>query len=454
MGDQTTIYDDVTTLHPAGLVVVLLISLLFFLAPRRFAPLAFILMACIVSSAQRLVVFGLDFNFIRVLVLVGAIRVLVRGEYKGFRFIAADWLMLAWGVVSVLIFTAQWGASSAFVTMGGKMYEALGVYFVCRLLIQKLSDLRAIATAAMYVVVPVSGLFLVEKVTGRNPFAALGGVPEVTLVRDGRLRCQGPFSHAILAGCFWAALIPLMAAQFWEGGIRKTQSLFACGCAVFIIYACASSTPVLAFLVVIIGAVLLPLRGYLSHIRWTTVAILVTLHIVMNAPVWHLIARVSAVGGSTGWHRYKLIDNTINRFPEWAILGTRSTAHWGYGMQDVANQYVLEGVRGGFLRLVLFVAIIVVSFRAVGQAWRKFKPFTPEFMMVWAVGVSLAVHCVSFIGVSYFGQITMLWSFTLAIAAGMGSISGSSVPQESAQTRPQRVQRFFESPRDAELTGA
>lgn len=442
--DEQSAYIDQTTVHPAGLAVVLIISAFFLLAPRRLAPLSFILMACLVSSAQRLVLFGLDFNFIRVLVLVGVIRVLVRNEYKGFRFIPADWLMLAWGVVSVVVFTAQWGAGSAFITMGGKTYEALGVYFVCRILIRQLSDLRAMAGAFMLIVVPVSGLFLVERMTGRNPFAALGGVPEVTLVRDGRLRCQGPFSHAILAGCFWAALIPLMAARFWEGGIRKTQAVFACACAVFIIYACASSTPVLALLVVLLGAVFLPLRDSLSQIRWATVAILVMLHIVMEAPVWHLIARVSAVGGSTGWHRYKLIDNAINRFPEWAVMGVRSTAHWGYGMQDVANQYVLEGVRGGFLRLVLFVAVVVLCFRAVGRAWRLFKPFSPEFMMVWAVGVSLAVHCVSFIGVSYFGQITMLWSFTLAIAASMDSISHTASAQSAV--RPRRVQRFFEAP--------
>ncbi|MEQ8845217.1 MAG: hypothetical protein RIB58_10220 [Phycisphaerales bacterium] len=436
MGEQAE-YINQTTVHPAGLAVVLIISAYFFLAPRHIAPLAFIVMACLVSSAQRLVIAGLDFNFIRVLVLVGALRVLSRAEYKGFRMLTVDWLMLAWGLVSIVVFTLQWGAVSAFITICGKTFEALGVYFICRALFRNMSDLRAMARAMALIVIPVCGLFLVEKLTGRNPFAALGGVPEVTLVRDGRLRCQGPFSHAILAGCFWAALIPMMAALFWESGIRKFQAVVGCACAVAIIYFCASSTPVLALLVVFAGATLLPLRLYLSQLRWMTVAMIFTLHMVMIAPVWHLIARVSAVGGSTGWHRYHLIDSAIERFPEWAILGTRSTAHWGWGLQDITNQYVLEGVRGGFLRLALFIAIVALCFRSVGRAWRMFKPYSPNFMMAWAVGVSLAVHCVSFIGVSYFGQITMLWYFTLAMAANLEGVARASLPRRPAKRKPQ-----------------
>lgn len=446
MGEQAE-YVNQTTLHPAGLAMVFIISVFFFLAPRHIAPLSFILMACLVSSAQRLVIAGLDFNFIRLLVLVGALRVLARGEHKGFQFVAADYLMLAWGFTSIVIFAVQWGSVGALITVVGKTYEALGVYFVCRVLIRRISDLRAMARYITLIVIPVCGLFLVEKFTGRNPFAALGGVPEDTLVRDGRRRCQGPFSHAILAGCFWAALISFMAALYWEGPTRKLLAVLGCVCGVVIIYASASSTPVLALAVVLVGAALLPLRHYLSPIRWMTVATLVLLHIVMIAPVWHLIARVSAVGGSTGWHRYKLIDGAINRFSEWALVGTRSTAHWGWGLHDITNQYVLEGVRGGFLRLALFVAIIVLCFRAVGRAWRMFKPFSPDFMMAWAVGVSLAVHCASFIGVSYFGQITMLWYFTLAIAANIDSISRASLLSQRPQPpRRANVARSAKSP--------
>ncbi len=74
----------------------------------------------------------------------------------------------------------------------------------------------------------------------------------------------------------------------------------------------------------------------------------------MEAPVWHLISRVSLASGSTSYFRYQLIDHFFRRFSEWAVVGTRSTAHWFWGAQDITNQYILEAVRGGLVTLICF----------------------------------------------------------------------------------------------------
>ncbi len=42
-------------------------------------------------------------------------------------------------------------------------------------------------------------------------------------------------------------------------------------------------------------------------------------------------------------------------------------------------------------------------------------------LLLWGLGASLFVHCVCFIGVSYFGQIQYLWFITLAIASSAGT---------------------------------
>lgn len=416
-------YVNQTTVHPVGALALAVFSAFLLFSPRRVAPLAFILMACLIPSSQRIVFAGLDFNFIRILVIVGMVRVLMNGEYRGLKMIAADWVMLAWAIVSILFFTIQQGSVGSLITVAGKTYEAVGVYFIARCLIRSLASIRTLAIAVAVTAIPVCVIFLIEKLTAKNMFAVFGGVPETTLIRHGRLRCQGAFSHAILAGCFWAGLIPLMGALFWDRSMLiKMLSVAGCFCGAVIIVTTASSTPVLAVLVCFIGGGLIFFRRYMTWIQIGTVCVLIGLHIVMRAPVWHLISRVSAVGGSTGWHRYHLIDEAINRFPEWMLFGTRATAHWGTGLHDVTNQYVLEGVRGGFLRLALFVAVIALCFNAVGRAWRMCKPWTLPFVLCWAVGVALAVHCVSFIGVSYFGQITMLWSLTLALAANLDNM--------------------------------
>ena len=159
--------------------------------------------------------------------------------------------------------------------------------------------------------------------------------------------------------------------------------------------------------------------------RLATPFVLLGLHIVMEAPVWHLIARVSAVGGSTGWHRYHLIDAAIRNFGEWAILGVSGTAHWGWGLGDVTNQYVLEGIRGGAVTLAIFVCLLVFAFRYVGQGLRRYPARSGDFWIVWAVGVSLFAHMLSFMAVSYFGQTTMVWLLSLALSVAIVDVYGA-----------------------------
>ena len=77
--------------------------------------------------------------------------------------------------------------------------------------------------------------------------------------------------------------------------------------------------------------------------------------------------------GGDGWHRSELIDTAIRHFHEWWLLGTQYTMHWMTfsneiepGMADITNQYVFEGIKGGVVTLLLFIAIIALSFKAVG----------------------------------------------------------------------------------------
>jgi hypothetical protein len=176
----------------------------------------------------------------------------------------------------------------------------------------------------------------------------------------------------------------------------------------------------MAVLAGLAGGVAFFVRRYMRLVRWSALLLVVCLHMVMNAPVWHLIARVSAVGGSTGWHRYKVINEAIDHFGEWWLLGTASVAHWGLWAGDVTNQYVAEGINGGIWRLALFVAVITAAFGSLGVPLAKQRHRRVHIAVVWAAGVALFVHCISFVAVSYFGQIIMTWYLSLAI---IGSIS-------------------------------
>ncbi len=410
---------DKTTLHPAGAAGIAVLGAAVTAVPRRYAVLPILVMACVMAPAQRVVVVGLDFNMIRLMVLAGWIRVLLRGEYVGFRWCILDKVLIAFAVSGTIVYTLQYASSRAFIYKMGAMYDAVGGYFLLRCLIRNWGDVEMIARGLAILAVPVMFVFLMEKATGRNMFSVLGGVPEVTNVREGKLRCQGPFPHAIMAGCFWATQIPLMLALWWKGGRDRTLAVAGTIASVGIVICTASSTPAAAVSAVLVGMLFYFLRDSMREVRWTLGLGLLGLHLAMQAPVWHLISRIDLVGGSTGYHRFRLIDAAIRSLGEWAVLGTKSTAHWGRGLQDVTNQYVLEGVRGGLATLVLFVAGLCVAYGFVGRVRKAVCRDKPREMMVWGLGVSLFAHCMCFIAVSYFGQIMVIWYMLLSMCSSL-----------------------------------
>jgi hypothetical protein len=188
-------------------------------------------------------------------------------------------------------------------------------------------------------------------------------------------------------------------------------------CASLIIVACASSTPVMAVIFGMFGACMFVMRRQMKVVLYCTAVMTVVLHFAREMPVWHLISRINVISGSTAWHRYNLIDQWINHFGQWWMLGIETTKHWG--VLDITNHYVLEGIRGGLSTLAIFMAIIWLAFRAVGRVWQSQQGNTVRTAMGWALGVSLFVHCTSFLGVSYFGQIMVAWYWILAVICSM-----------------------------------
>lgn len=406
-----TEFKDVTNMHPLAISAVLILGIMMILVPRRWAVLPMLVIACFISSVQKVVIAGLDFDLLRIMVVLGIFRIILRHEFRDFIWKPLDKAIVLWVISSIAIYTIQQSTFSAFINRLGFGFDAFGMYFLFRCLIKDPKDIDRVILSCILISIPVAFFFIIENRTGRNMFSVFGGVPELTVIREGRLRCQGAFSHPILAGCFWASLIPLFALFWWKSHTDKVWALAGIFAALIVIICCASSTPILGVLCGILGGLMFYARRYMRYIRWGILISLIGLHIVMKAPVWHLIARVSTVGGSTSWHRYNLINQAITHFGDWCLLGTKSTLSWD--VFDITNQYVLEGIRGGFITLALFISILVVSFGAVGRLWRQ-SDTSYRIALSWLLGVSLFVHSMVFIGVSYFGQINIIWYLLLA----------------------------------------
>ncbi|MCA9296077.1 MAG: hypothetical protein KC983_06155 [Phycisphaerales bacterium] len=414
----TEAWHNTTTLHPLAIALTVVLSVALFILPRRYALLPLLLAACFISPAQRIVLLTMDFTMLRLLLLVGCARIALRGELIRLHWRTLDTLFVGWCIAGLVTYGVQFGSMDMFVHRLGSRYDAIGLYFLVRYLIRDWNDLVTLTTSVIVMSVPVTASLLFERATGRNVFSIFGGVPEYTMVRAGRLRVQGAFGHPILLGCFWAALFPLIVALIRVPSWRRWLVPVGVVTSVTAVLVTASSTPWLVLFIACASMALYPVRRWMPWIRWSGVLGLIAIHLVMLKPIWHLIARADVVTGSTGWYRYKLVDEFFAHFNDWWLIGTHNYMNWyTYGFEAVTNQYVLEGVNGGLVTLLFFVGVIVEAYRAIGQLLRRVHENAMQSAFAWAIGVSLTVHVVSFIGVAYTGQVHLLWFLVLAMAA-------------------------------------
>jgi hypothetical protein len=429
--------DNTTFVSPLGLGVTLALALALLMLPRKHALVPVLLLTCYMTMGQRVMVVGLNFTMIRILILFGWVRLILRGELRRIQLHNIDYVLASWAIIGVIAHTLLYMNSDAMVYRLGQAYNAVGTYFLFRYMIRSWEDIDHALKMLATFVVPLAAMMIVEKFTGRNVFAGFGGVPAISEVREGVIRCQGPFGHSILAGTFGASLIPLFMAMTRQGKGFNPLPWLGLTAATIIAVTGGSSGPIIACAFGVLGFCFWPIRKSMRVVRWSILASLVGLQMIMKAPIWFLIARVSVFNGSTGYHRSYLINQAIMNFSEWWLFGTKSTAHWGYEMIDLTNQYIRQGVEGGFLTMALFIAIIVLAFRDVGVGVRK-QPIRGIRFQVWAMGCALIVHVFSFISVSYFDQNFVNWYMLLAIIATVASLrQTASIPE----LRPVLVQK-------------
>jgi hypothetical protein len=420
---------DVSNINLIGLLFTLVMGFLTLVLPRRIAILPLIVTSCYITIGQQAVIGGFHFSVLRIMILFGWFRLFVRRELISMKFNTIDKLIIIYTCASVIIYVLLWGTYDAFKNQLGFAYNVIGVYFLFRYLVRGFQDIERTIKILGLVLIPLAGFMILEKLTGRNIFSIFGGVSEVTQVRDGILRAQGSFRHPILAGTFGATSMPLLVGLWAALKNHKLWLKLGIVSSTLITIMSASSGPAMAYIFGLIGLLSWILRRHMRLIVWGLVASLLFLHMVMKAPVWFLMARVNIFSSSTGWYRAYLIDQAIRHLNEWWLIGTKHTADWmPYAlsidptMADITNQFIAEGVSGGLLKLFLFISIIVVCFRTIGQRVRipkntdNFLPF-----QVWAIGVCLLVHVVSFSSISYFDQMVVFWYMLLAFIAGFQS---------------------------------
>lgn len=450
-----------TVLNPAILILILIAGVLICVWPRKKAIVVFLVASILIPMDQVLLIGPAHFPMLRVLLLFGIVRMIrERASSKRLIFsgglnkidIALILFTLCTAVAGVLLFQES---AAAFYQLGN-IYTALGVYCLLRSLIRDEQDvIRTIQTLAA-ITAFVAVIMIYERVSGHNPYALLGGANAAAyanlMARDDKFRAIGCFAHPILAGTFGAVLVPVFVGLWWKAKKYRTIAVVGIVSSTVMTIACNSSTPVLGYAAGLLALCLWPVRTWMRAIRWGIVFTLVSLHLVMKAPVWHLIARIDVTGGSSSWHRFMLVDQCIRHFSDWWLVGVKDTSSWGWDMWDTANQYVGTCDNSGLLAFLLFLAILVYGFKYLGKARRAMAKEKKAALFIWALGAALFANAVAFFGISYFDQTIVAWYGLLAMISVAVTLSRKKESVQ-LQARPTWDSMVPSEPTEQEVIG-
>lgn len=398
-------------MSPLLLVLCLALVVAQFRLSRHWAFLPLLIAACHTPYVP----FMGGMTVARVVILVGLVRAASNGWLSWSPRNRLDLLVAVFAAIALLSTIGHaWEPYNPLVVRLRLVLDVVGTYLYMRAYLANHESLQSFSSSLAIVLIPFAFFLLMEKQSGLNPYAAVGAGNLRSLIREGKIRAQGPFGTPILSGTVGASAIALMIPLLAK---RRRLAVAGISAAVVVVYASASSGPI-GTLGISLGAVAFwRFRQYLKPAVYGTCVLLFILHFIKERPIWYLMALLDLVGGSTGWHRARLIDEAVKHFDEWWLTGTDFTRHWmPYGLTavpehcDLTNYYIHLGVIGGLPLTICLVAIIRRSMKDLGRGIREAgERSEEEEFALWCVGSTIFAHSITFLSISYFDQISMFF---------------------------------------------
>ena len=398
----------------------LVLALLVFFRSRHTAVGAIIAAVCYLPQTEALNL-GFHFYAMRLVLLAALIRVMIRGENKGFVWGRLDRALVVYSLVIVVMASIR--APNECTYRLGNLYDILLGYFCFRCLIRDADDFIRSLKRASLVLVPFAGLMLYEAATNHNPFAVFNGVEISSEVRYAHVRATGPFRNPITAGAFGASFAMFYIALIFAR-VRTRLIYVGLAASLAVVYAAHASGPFCGLAAATVAFFAWKVRKHLKTILWSGVGLLFVLQLLMKKPVWFLIGRVSGIAGGGGYHRSVLIDKAITYFGRWWLDGTTDTADWfpyqlaDYGVADITNWFVAAAVTGGLLGLITSIVLMVACFKMMSRTM-SYPIGDSERKLIWGVGASLVGTIAILFSVTYMDQMQVVFYFLLASIAAL-----------------------------------
>ncbi len=364
----------------------------------------------------------------------------------------------------LLALTAMWMVLSFMIVMGFAKGSASGFsvaldvlmpYLIARLAIRTHNDFRILLLALAPVALGLAVLMVVEAVThtryirdaARAVFGSLSAVEygmkmgeaKLSDTRFGLLRATGPFSHPILAGVFFATLLPLYFFSQVRGWPKVAGILAGIG-SVFSL----SSAALLGLLMFGVLAIYDRVRRLVVFLNWPIFIVsagilLLALHLVSQNGLISVLIRYT-LNPTTGYYRLLIWDygsRSVANYP-WFGIGYDQFEGLPWMLPSVDAVWLALAIRHGLaVPLLLGLSVLVAI---VGLAMSASRDRSANGVTNIGIAISLTMFFVLGFTVSFFGGLLIWFTLMLGVGTTLGRVSPStSMPMRKVAVRQKAV---------------
>ena len=380
-----------------------------------------------------------EFTILRILILLG----IARAAFQGLIVLSLrnniDRLFIAFPFFALFAARFHETEYNYYISQIGLSLNIVGAYIYGKAYLKTEESLRLLAIWSYVSIIPLSLCLAFEATNGRNLYYPyLGARHAMADFREG-FRAQGPFAHSILAGTSGAATFALFA-PYWK--TNRLFSILGTLCCITIIISANSSGPIAATLASAGVLFAWRWRHYARFLKWYIITAIIMLSIYMDRPFYYVMDSIDFTGGSTGWHRARLIEMSIQHLEEWWLFGTDYTRHWmptgvswNPNHTDITNYYIHLGVTGGLALTIILILSITFSYKKLllSQSAHLKGSFSR-----WCLIAALISHAATFISVSYFDQMYATFYLLIALISNL-----PSQPTEFTASTPSKTPSKF-----------
>jgi hypothetical protein len=414
----------------ASILSVLLVTVLF--ASRRWALMGIVAGILYLTQAQQVETGGFNMYAVRFIEIAAFVRVMARREFRPSALNRLDRTFILLYVFTVSVFLLRSTEDQAYQI--GATVDAFLSYFAFRGLVRDAAEFRWFLLMFLVLLAPYAVLVSIETITSNNPFAAIGGVELIRAgdrwFREGRLRATGSFGHPTLMGNLGGTFLPLYIA-LWLAGSRRFWASIGVALCLTLVWASNSGGPATCVATTMLGWMLWSVRESMSWVRRGATVFIVLLALVMKAPIWYLLSRISDITGGDGYHRSVLLDVAFQNLGKWWFAGMRllDTSAWlpytntNTGAVDLTNNFLAFGITAGLGSMLLLITLLVQGFKQIGRALGNLRSHNDKALeyLYWGLGVMLGVHLFNWFGIVYWDQSNLIWFLHLAIVSSLSA---------------------------------